>query len=192
MTPTTATTVPPTPALMTAEEFVKLHGDESGVELVKGRVVRYPMPGFDHGEVCSKANYFVTRHVIEHGLGQVVSNDTFVRVTTNPDTYRGADVCFISYARLPKEQPRPKGPLEVPPELVVEVRSPTDRLSQLTAKAFEYLEAGVTVVVVLDPNTESAAVFRAEELPQRFSNGDELTLPDVLPGFGVPVRKFFE
>jgi hypothetical protein len=47
--------------------------------------------------------------------------------------------------------------------------------------------------VVLDPRIEAATVYCGnDELPQRFHNGDELTLPDVLPGFAVPVRRFFE
>jgi Uma2 family endonuclease len=86
----------------------------------------------------------------------------------------------------------PEGPLPVSPELIVEVRSPTDRISQLGAKAAEYLDAGVTGVVILDPKTESAAVYREDEFPIRMHNGDELTLPDVLPGFAVRVSQFFE
>jgi Uma2 family endonuclease len=190
MTPTVPSAAQP--GLMTAAEFVKLHGHESGVELVKGRVVRYPMAGGKHGEVCGTADSIIRQFVRANHLGRVMCNDTFVRVATNPDTYRGADVCFLSYARLPKEHETPDGPLEQPPDLVIEVRSPTDRINQLTAKATEYLDAGVTVVLVLDPHTESAAVFRDEELPQRFHNGDELTFPDVLPGFAVAVRTFFE
>lgn len=194
MTPTqTQTPTAPAPAdppLMTAEEFVRLHGDESGVELVDGQLVRLPMPGSEHGEVCLTAGAMVRDHVKRAGLGRVMGNDTFVRV--RPDGVRGADVCFISYARLPKDRPTPKGPLEVPPELVVEVRSPTDRIKDVSAKAYEYLEAGVSVVLALDPDTQSAAVYRADELPQRFSNGDEVSLADVLPGFAVPARAFFE
>ena len=49
----------------------------------------------------------------------------------------------------------------------------------------------VRVAVVFDPPTESVGVFRPWELPQRFSNGDDLKLADVLPGFSVPVRQFF-
>lgn len=187
-------TPPPHPAApMTAEEFVRLHGDESGVELVKGRVMRLPMPGAEHGEVCLNAGVLI-REVVKAGkLGRVMVNDTFVRTATNPDTYRGADVCFVSYARLPKDQPSPKGPLEVAPDLVFEVRSPTDRTGDIQIKVGEYLNAGVTVVVVLDPEIEAASVYRqTESFPQRMHNGDELTLPDVLPGFAVPVRRFFE
>jgi Uma2 family endonuclease len=185
MSPTTQ------PAILTASEFLRNHGGETCVELVEGRVVRYPMPGGPHGYVCNNASHILTTFVKEHGLGRVFSNDTFTKVKENLDTLRGPDVAFVSYARLPKG-PIPEGPLPVPPDLVIEVRSPTDRISQLTAKAGEYGEAGVTVVIVLDPATESAAVFRGDELPQRLHNGDELTLPDVLPDFSVPVKRFFE
>ena len=151
------------------------------------------MPGAKHGEVCSKTNYFLTHFAMESKSGRVLGNDTFIRAGKEPDTYRGADVCFIGYTRWPKEQPLPKGPLEVAPELVVEVRSPTDRTSHILGKVSDYLKAGVVVVVVLDPAIEAATIYReTEDIPQRFSNGDELTLPDVLPGFTVPVRKFFE
>ena len=150
------------------------------------------MPGAEHGEVCGNAHAFVREVVKANNLGRVFINDTFVRTGTNPDTYRGADVCFVSYTRWPKEQPRPKGPLEIAPDLVVEVRSPTDRWGDIQIKVGEYLNAGVTVVVVLDPQTESASVHRQNELHQLVHNGDDLTLPDVLPGFRVPVRRFFE
>ena len=191
MTPTIP--APPAPAtpLMTAEEFVRLHGSESGVELVDGILVRCPMPGMEHGEVCGNAFAIIREYVKARGLGRVVCNDTFVR--TRPAGYRGADVLFVSYALLPKEQPVPKGPLEIPPELVVEVRSPTDRPGEIQTKVAEYLNVGVKVVVVLDPDIDAATVYRpTEEIPQRFSNGDELNLGDVLPGFAVPVKKFFE
>jgi len=40
--------------------------------------------------------------------------------------------------------------------------------------------------------TTSASVYRNDEFQQIFDNGDDLVLPDVLPGFKVPVRKLFE
>jgi hypothetical protein len=45
---------------------------------------------------------------------------------------------------------------------------------------------------VLDAASTSASVYRALELQQIFHNGDELVLPDVLPGFLVAVRRLFE
>jgi Uma2 family endonuclease len=178
--------------LMTAAEFVRKYGDTDGVELHRGKLVRMPMQGAHHGEIASMANYLVKHHVLQHKLGRVCGNDTFVRIHTDPDSYYGADVLYISYKKLPKKVPTPKGPLEVPPDLCIEVRSPTDRLKAVVRKAQDYLDAGVTAVMVIDPETESLAVFRADELPIRFHNGDTVTIPDVLPGFAVPEKAFFE
>ena len=190
-------TTAPAPAaapepLLTAEEFMKLHDSETRVELFRGRVVRYAMPQGPHGYICSNAGGIIRNFARAHKLGRVFTNDTFVRVRLKEptDTVRGADVAFVSYAKMPPGDV-PAGALPAP-ELVIEVRSPSDRIAQLSAKASEYLEAGVTVVVVIDPDTQSLAVYRENEFPIRMHNGDELTLPDVLPGFAVRVSQFFE
>lgn len=187
--PLSSASVPP-PGLMTADEFLRLHGDESGIELIDGQLVRLPMPGLEHGEVCGNAYAILREFVKPKHLGRLATNDTFVCIS--PDQVRGADVMFISYATLPADQPTPKGAVTPPLELVVEVRSPTDSLNEMMAKALEYINAGVQVVLLLDPEAPFAAVFRENQLPQRFEPTDTLTLPDVLPGFAVPVAKFFE
>jgi Uma2 family endonuclease len=178
-------------ATMTVDEFLYRYGDESGVELVAGEPTPVPPTGARQGQVCATTAYLVGDFIKARKLGRVMSNDTFIRTTVNPDGCRGADVCFVSYEVLPVGQNLPKA-LVPPLELVIEVRSPANTIAAMVAKAHEYLEAGVRCVVVLDPQTDSGGVFRSDELPQRFHNGDTLTLPDVLPGFAVPVAKFFE
>jgi Uma2 family endonuclease len=118
-------------------------------------------------------------------------NDSWIQTGSNPDTVRGGDVCFFSYERQPKVE-LPEGLLPRAPDLVVEVRSPSDRWTLIFTKVGEYLAAGVRVVVVLDPASTSASVYRADELQQIFHNGDTLTLPDVLPGFSVVVSRLFD
>ena len=51
----------------------------------------------------------------------------------------------------------------------------------------EYLEAGVGVVVVLDPEPRTAHIFRADRAPQQLGPDDELTLPEILGDFRVKV-----
>ncbi len=182
-------TLPP-PALVSADDFLRSHVDESGVELIDGVITRLPMPGNDHGVICGNAYHHVREVVKAGNLGRVMCNDSFVRTT--PTGVRGADVSYISYSLLPAHVPTPKGALTPPLELVVEVRSPTDPYKLLVNKAYEYLDAGVLVVMLIDPETESVGVFRANELPIRFQNGDVVVLPDILPTFAVPVAKFFE
>jgi Uma2 family endonuclease len=192
MSTLTTPTPPAAPAaLLTAEEFMARYGNVRA-ELVKGVVKEYPVPGFKHGVVCLKIGRLISNHVEANNLGLVASNDTWIRTGSNPDTVRGADVLFISYERLPKGEV-PEGLPPVAPDLVVEVRSPSDRWTEMVAKMLEYLKAGVRVVVILDPRTTSASVYRdAEEFQQIFHNGDSLTLPDVLPGFSVTVSSLFD
>ena len=86
----------------------------------------------------------------------------------------------------------PAGYLDVVPELVFEVRSPTDRWARMLAKAGEYLDAGVSVVCILDQMSERVLVCRAEDLPITLHGEEELHLPDILGEFRVAVRRFFE
>jgi hypothetical protein len=80
----------------------------------------------------------------------------------------------------------------VVPELVFEVRSPTDRWGQVTVKVGENFAAGVQIFCVLDPQVEALSVYPADELPRVLTADDELTLPNLLgPGFRLPVRRCF-
>lgn len=174
---------------LTANEFFKLHGEESRVDLVRGIVTRFPMAGADYGYVCSNANFEVRAFAQANKLGRVMGNDTLIRLSS--DTARGADVCFLSYAKLPADRRLPKGMLEVMPELVVEVRSPSDLWTEVFGKVTDYIDAGVTAVVVLDSQTETASVYRTGTTQETFAKDQTLTAEDVLPGFAVPVARFF-
>ena len=149
------------------------------------------MPGGEHGYLCIEAASIIRDFVKPRELGRVMGNDTFIYAGSNPDSVRGADVAYISYKRLPKDQPAPKGPFEIPFELVIEVRSPTDRMKAILNKIDDYLEAGVDVVVLLEPTTRSATVYRKDAETQ-LTHDQELTLPDILPEFRVRVGQFFE
>jgi Uma2 family endonuclease len=108
-----------------------------------------------------------------------------------PDTVRGADVSYYSYARIPKEQPLPVGYPHAPADLVFEVLSPSNTWPTILTKVGEYLNAGVLVVCVADPEHEVVVKHLPNRPPERFSNQDALTLPEVLPEFTVSVARFF-
>jgi Uma2 family endonuclease len=180
-----------TETLLTAEEYERLPDNGVPTELVRGRIVTLNIPAPRHGQICAKLVRLVGNYVEAHDLGHTVTNDAAVVTERGPDTVRGADVAFYSFERVPPG-PFPRGYLSVVPELVFEVRSPTDRWAKVLAKVSEYLDAGVSVVCVLDQISETVQVYRNDELTQRFQGDDELTLPDVLGDFRAAVRRFFE
>jgi Uma2 family endonuclease len=187
--PTAATPVPP--RLLSAAEYAELPDLGVPTELVRGKVVEMNVPTPRHGEICVNIALLIGPHVRAHGMGRLVSNDGGVITEHDPDTVRGADVAYNSYARVP-QGPMPAGYLDDVPELIFEVRSTFDRWPRLIAKAAEYLEAGVSVVCLLDLVSETAHVHRADESPRILQADDEMHLPDILGELRVPVRRFFE
>jgi Uma2 family endonuclease len=179
-------------ALMTAKEFAKRPDPGHPEELVRGRIIAMPPPDRRHGKVCGQAYYLMRQYVDAHDSGHVMSNDSGVITERNPDTVRGADVAYYSYARLPKGPLKPGYGPEVP-ELIIEVRSAGDLWRKVLRKVTEYLDAGVLKVVVLDPAKRKAHVFSAdEEGPIELGPEDELTFPGLLEGFWVAVHRFFD
>jgi Uma2 family endonuclease len=177
--------------LLTAEEFGDLPDNGQPAELVRGRIVPLNMPRPRHGAICSNTDYLLRRHLEDHPTGRVMTNDTGVVTQRDPDTVRGADIAYYSFARVPPG-PLPRTYLAVAPELVFEVRSPGDRWADVTTKTGEYLRCGVLAVCVLDEQTETAVLFTADGPPQTFTRDEEPSFPDILGDFRVPVHRFFE
>jgi Uma2 family endonuclease len=177
-------------ALMTKEEYARLPDRGVPTELVRGRVVEMNVPAPRHGEICIRIALLIGPHIEANGLGRLVGNDGGVVTKRDPDSVRGADLAFYSFARIPSG-PVPPGYLDVVPELVFEVRSPTDRWPPLMAKVSEYLDAGVSVVCVLDERSASALVCLPEEMPVPLRGDEEFHLPDILGELRIPVSRFF-
>src|SRR5687768_17496546 len=177
--------------LLTAEEFARLPEDGQRLELVRGVVVPMNMPRFRHGEVCSNIDFILNSYIRPRHLGRTTTNDSGVVVERDPDTVRGPDVAYFSYARLPKEIQVELYP-PVAPDLAVEVKSPDDRWPEIHRKVGEYLTAGVTVVCVVDYEERTVSLFYADKPAKTLPESDDLTLPEVLGDFRVPIRELFE
>ncbi|WP_425617304.1 Uma2 family endonuclease [Anatilimnocola sp. NA78] len=183
-----------TEKLFTAEEYCALPNDDRATELILGKIVEMNQSESRHGFYCVNIASALRAAIKGQNLGRVVSNDSGVVTKRNPDSVRGGDVLFYSYKRVaPGPLPRGYWPS---PELVFEVRSPSDRWVPIIAKIQEYLEANVTVVVVVDPEEQRVHVYAHDNAPQIVEAQDNLDLgqllPDVLPGCKLSVREFFE
>jgi Uma2 family endonuclease len=177
--------------LLTAEQFAERPDPGYPEELVRGRIVRMPMPKPRHGEICGNAVLLLGGYAKERDLGRVLSNDTGVITERGPDTVRRADISFYSFARVPKG-PLPDRYLDISPDLVVEVLSPSDRWPKVLAKVAEYLDAGTTVVLVLDDERRQVHVYRVDGTTRLLGAEEELSIPDLLGDLRVRVGRFFE
>lgn len=177
--------------LLTAEEFMDLPdpGDGSKQELVRGVVITMPPPQAPHGYTAARVTISVGGFVVQHNLGIVVGNDTGVVLERGPDTVRGPDLAYWSFAR---QATVPKGYFEIAPDLAVEVLSPSNTRRQIDAKIREFLNAGTTMVWVVDPLDRSVRVHRKDSAaPVIRMSGAMLDGEDVLPNFQVAVSSLF-
>ena len=177
--------------LLTIEEFAAMPDPGYPTELVRGRIVAMPLPKPLHGVVCAQLVYLVKLFLATNPPGRVMSNDSGVVTERDPDTLRGADVAYYSYRRVPKQTSLSEY-LSVAPELIFEVLSPSDRRSNVLRKVAEYLDAGVVLVCVVDPERMQAVLHRADGPTIVLGTDAEFAAPDILPGFSIKVRSFFE
>ena len=179
------------PKLLTAEEYGELPDDGHLTELVRGRIVEMNRPFTSHGYLMIRVSALLWNFVEQRGLGRVVGGDAGVVTQRDPDSVRGPDVAFYSYERIPRG-PRPSGYWPASPELVSEIRSNDDRWKEILQKVAEYLSADVLTVAVIDPEPKRVHLFSANRESVVLNSSDNLTFPDVLPGFEIAVGQLFD
>jgi Uma2 family endonuclease len=181
--------MPETRRPMTAEELFELPDDGLRHELVEGELRSLPPAGFEHGDVTLELAFHVKAFVREHRLGAVLAAETGFVIGRAPDTVRAPDVAFVSSDRLPPGRERRFA--ELAPDLVAEVTSPSDRVAEVNEKVGQWLDAGVRLVWVVDPQTRIVVVHHPDGLARVLRGDDVLDGGDVLPGFALPLRELF-
>lgn len=168
---------------MTLAEF--LENDIDGYEYVKGELVPMSPATRVHSKMSVNVIRYLDRHVDENQLGEVHVGATF----QVGERALKPDVAFVSTARLDGDEN--KG-FPIPPDLAIEVLSPTDVQWRVVDKAFAYLNAGTPLVWVLDPRSKTVTVYRSENDMALLMREDTLTGEDVVPGFACQVSQLFE
>lgn len=175
--------------LITLEEFeafIQLPENTDRIfELIDGEIVEKMPSNPLSSNIAMRialpiGNYLTTNdigHITGEAGGYKIFGDTYV-----------PDVAFISKTRLP-ERPY-NGFAPIPPDLAVEVVSPTDDRNDLLKKVANYLAAGVLVWVVY-PDERVVRVFAPGQPVQTLGMDGVLDGGDVLPGFTLPVTKIF-
>ena len=184
MDPQVSTATPP----ITGEEFLEMPGADP-CELVAGEIKRMSPAGWKHGTIEARLAQRLSDFVDEYDLGEVMVGEVGVYTGRDPDTVRGADVLFISHERL--EAASPEGFLDVAPELVVEIMSPTNKWEAVRRKIGEYLAIGVECVWIVEPENRAVQVYTAPDTVRTFSGADALKGEDLLDGFMLPLRDLF-
>lgn len=188
----TAAAPPPqsaSPKRVTAAELEGLP-NEKNFELVDGQLVELNM-GFESSYVGTEITGYLRSHVRANRLGWVISSELgYQCFPGDPDKVRRPDASFIRADRL-RASEMPKGYCKIAPDLAVEVISPNDLFSELSAKIGDYLSSGVRLIWVLDPVGRRAQVYRQAGGGALLAENDELSGEDVIPGFRCQLSELF-
>jgi len=176
--------------LMTATDLLTLRLDHKSTELVRGRLIVREPPSTYHGRVQSTLNFVVVSYVRAHALGVVFGQDTGFQIASDPDTVRAPDLAFVDRARTAQIPPR--GYAAMAPDLVAEILSPDDRPGEVLAKVGEWLDAGVRLAWVIDPERRVATAYHANGDVASVASDSSVSGEPVLPGFSFRLAELFD
>ena len=193
-TMTTATAIRTAPQtaseLLTADDLLRLYSDGVRGELIRGALSETMPAGLRHGQIVMNLAILLGVFVKPKKLGVLAGSDSGVWLERDPDTVREPDVAFFSAEKISPDADIP-GYAEVAPDLVVEIVSPTDRLSAVNDKALMWLRYGVRIVWVVRPEERLIDVHRDGHPVVTLDESAALDGHDVLPGFSCAVREVF-
>ncbi|MEM9164333.1 MAG: Uma2 family endonuclease [Cyanobacteria bacterium P01_F01_bin.4] len=122
-------------------------------------------------------------------LGKVFSSSTIFKLPGGGD--RSPDAAWVELSRwevLPPED-RQKFP-PIAPDFVIELRSRTDSLETLRTKMQEYLDSGVKLGWLFNPQDQQVEIYRLNKASEIQTLPTTLSGESVLPGFNLSVSRF--
>jgi len=176
---------------MTVEDLYRMPDDGYHHELVGGFLVSEPLAGGRHGRVAARIAAKLDNHAHAQRLGVVLTCDTGCVLHLSPDTVRGPDVAFVKRERYEALEDETKA-IPGPPDLAVEVLSPSNSPAEVRGKVADYLAAGTALVWIVDPNSETVTTYRTLFEPSIVASDGCLAAEDILPGLSLPVSDLFD
>ena len=176
--------------LMTAEELLAMPDDGFRYELARGELVKMPPAGFHHGVTGNRLNLSLSNYVYENELGEVCMAETGFLLERSPDHVLAPDAAFVRQERV-ESAGEFEGFFPGPPDLAIEVISPSDRYTEVEAKVEEWFNAGTLMVIVVNPRNRTVRVYRSLADSDLLTEQDTLDGGDVVPGWRLPVSEIF-
>lgn len=175
--------IPPGRIRLTYDDYVGLPNDGKRYEILDGELFVTPAPTSRHQLVSINLEFVLLRHVREHRLGQII--DAPIDLILEPCTVAQPDILFIRAERGAIISERG---IEGPPDLVVEILSPSSVRQDRTTKAALYARFGVPHYWILDPDARTFELYELEGDSYRLitKESDEATIrPALFPGLEI-------
>ena len=174
---------------LTLDEFLTLPEQEPPLEFEEGKAKPKVSPKGRHstlqGEVYERLSRFGRPARLARAYTEL--RVTFAGRSVVPD------VVVYTWERVPRTaEGRVADDFLIPPDIAVEIVSVGQAVNALVRRCLWYVENGVRVAVLVDPDDESILVFRRDASPLALRGTDRIDLDEVLPGFESTAQELFE
>jgi Uma2 family endonuclease len=177
-----------TKTLMTMEQFLQLPDEESyRYELWQGELVDVDETIFDHNWTRETLRYGIKQFLLATNNAGEILVETGIRFDSH--TLARPDIAYWDAPHLATID-RKRSPVDIIPQLLPEIVSPSNSLRRLFRNAEYFLRAGVLVVWVVDIDPFEVHVFEQGKAKRVIRPGEMLEAPSVLPGFSESVSRF--
>ncbi len=172
---------------LTLEEFLALPDNDVACELIDGQAVPKMSPKFFHSTV-QKALLILLDQWSE-GRGRIEPEWSVILKRQGKDWVPTPDLLYISYERLPADWIKDEA-CPIPCELAIEIISPGQTFGELTAKATDYLVAGILRVWIVDTQARSITIFYPDAPPHTCTGTMSLADP-IFPELQLTPEQVF-
>lgn len=158
------------------------------LELVDGSIIVMGPSDYTSDEIGTRLSTFLNIWVMPRKLGRVTGAAAGFRLPNENTDLRAPDVSFVSAERLKRS---PRAFAELVPDLMVEIKSKTDRIKPIQEKIELFLKLGTEVGILIDPDKETVTIYRPTGQPIVLTNNDSLRIPELFPGWELPVSELW-
>lgn len=122
--------------------------------------------------------------------GKVFSSSTVFKLPLG--SQRSPDAAWVELSRWNalSAEDRSKFP-PLAPDFVIELRSRTDKLSDLQDKMLEYRDNGVRLGLLINPQDRIVEIYRIDRAIEVIESGNSIDCDDVLPGFTLDLMRIW-
>ncbi len=174
----------------TVDDLDQFPDDGKLRELVNGEIVEWDAPSWEHAALEAELTSIIRNFVRERRLGTVGCGEAMVRILGSAHDARGSDIEFCRRGRSTWAEARLPAAL-TPPDLVVEIISPSDRADQVMEKVHDWLRAGVQLLWYINPETGTTTVYQGDRITHVTADA-VLDGGDVLPGFQIRLGQLLQ
>ena len=156
------------------------------LELVDGKIIIMGPSDIVSSEIGAELVRLLLNWVKPRKLGRVFeSSGGFILPNSN---LTAPDVSFVTADRLKQSK---RYFAELVPDLVVEIKSQSDRLKPLREKIQSFIELGAKVGILIDPDKHTVTIYTPTGEPVVLRDGDLISIPELLPGWEVAVSELW-